>query len=703
MLARALYRHAGTHRGPTLSLTRKFSSTQLRHASSPYDETIPNLKIGAGTRVIYQGFTGRVSTTNAQQSLEYGTNIVGGTTPGKEGEHLGLPLLPTVQKAAEQLKPDATAVFVAAQHAAGAIEDAIAAEIPLIVSIAEFIPLHDILRISAILKTQTKSRLVGANSPGIIAPLGNCRIGFQPLTCYMPGHVGVIAKSGTLSYETVGALTRAGIGQSLCIGMGGDIVAGTNMVEALQMFEHDKDTDVIVLAGEVGGRAEQDAAQWIKEYRKRVDNPKPIFAAVGGVEAVPGRIMGHAGAFASLGEDPSEVKIKALEEAGVVTVDHPTKFVDAIRQTYKQAGKDVGSLKWNGQKRGYHTLARRIPGPAARAGRLGTRIQKRNLHLEGGQAKQLLTERDIPVSETEKKESDQRYLAITVDRSNRCPAIIASPTTASGRVFARAKTFPYDYNEGPDQATVRQVMETLHMDSATPAATATVGKLLQALVQLFKEKEAYALSTHISGTEDGNVTVEKASFSFDDSAFKSGKRQQDIFALRDKSKEDADEVEAEKDGIVYVKLADPDANIGTLINGAGLAMNANDALVAYGAKPTNFLDTGGKATSATVEKAFELILRDPRVKVIFVNIFGGLTLCDMIADGIMLAFKNLNMKIPVVVRLRGTNEEKGQRMVSRTQGGFGAACRMLTKWCRYRRADCRCTHLIHSRTLPKSA
>ncbi|KAB8754770.1 hypothetical protein FH972_026559 [Carpinus fangiana] len=642
------------HRSPS---NRPLSSTSNRHAS-PYDQTIPNLKIGKTTRVIYQGFTGRVSTTNAQQSLEYGTNIVGGTTPGKEGEHLGLPLLPSVRKAAEQLKPDATAVFVAAQHAAGAIEDAIEAEIPLIVSIAEFIPLHDILRISSILKTQSKSRLVGANSPGIIAPLGTCRIGFQPLTCYLPGHVGIIAKSGTLSYETVGALTRAGIGQSLCIGMGGDIVAGTNMVEALQLFENDDDTHVILLAGEVGGRAEQDAAEWIKDYWKRVSNPKPVVAAVGGVHAVPGRIMGHAGAFVNLGEDPSEVKIKALESAGVITVDHPTKFVDAIQRVYKQAGKDVSTLKWNGQsRRSYHTSSRRIRGPS-------NMIQKRGLHIENGQAKKLLSDKGIPVSETEKKEADQRFLAITVDRSERRPAIIASPTTASGKVFARAKSFPYDYNNGPDQATVKAVLEQLHMDAAPPAAMATTGKLLQTLVQIFKEKEAYALSTHISGTQDGSVVVEKASFSFDDSAFKSGKRQGDIFALRDKSKEDADEVEAEQDGIVYVKLADPTANIGTLINGAGLAMNANDALVAYGAKPTNFLDTGGKATSATVEKAFELILRDQRVKVIFVNIFGGLTLCDMIADGIMLAFKNLNMKIPVVVRLRGTNEEKGQKMIS---------------------------------------
>jgi len=211
---------------------------------------------------------------------------------------------------------------------------------------------------------------------------------------------------------------------------------------------------------------------------------------------------------------------------------------------------------------------------------------------------------------------------------------------------------------------IKAVLAHLQMDAAPPAAMAGTAKLVMTLVDIFKQKEAYALATYISGTQDGNIRVDDAAFSFDDSAYKSCKRQGDIFALRDKSKEDADEVEAEKDGIVYVKFDDPKAHVGTLINGAGLAMNATDVLSEYGVRPTNFLDTGGKATSATVKKAFELLLRDSRVRVIFVNIFGGLTLCDMIAEGILLAFKDLNMKIPIVVRLRGTNEEKGQKIVS---------------------------------------
>lgn len=520
------------------------------------------------------------------------------------------------------------------------------------------------------LKSQSKSRLVGANSPGIIAPLGNCRIGFQPLPCYTSGHIGVIAKSGTLSYEAVGSLTRSGLGQSLCIGMGGDIVAGTNMVEALTMFENDKDTEAIVLCGEVGGRAEQDAAEWIKEYHRRVSNPKPIVAAVGGLRAPAGRIMGHAGAFASLGEDPAQVKHQALKDAGVTMVAHPSEFGPLLKNIFSEPGRDLGKITVSAeQKRGYHTAAR---GSQRRGYHTLRRTsftanhtvgdRRRGLRVATDQAKRILSDLGTPVAEKQLEQADKRYLAITVDRSNRCPAIIASPTASPDQVFLRYKSFQYDYNNGPTEETIKAVFEHLDMDAAPPAAMATLGKLIHTLIDLFKDKEAFALATHLVGTQDGNLQVDWAEFGFDDSAYKSG-RNGDIFALRDTSKEEPSEVEAEKHGIVYVKLDDPSATIGTLINGAGLAMNANDALAEYGAYPTNFLDTGGKATKETIKTSFALILNDSRVKVIFVNIFGGLTLCDMIAEGVMLAFKDLNMKVPVVVRLRGTNEELGQKMV----------------------------------------
>ena len=238
------------------------------------------------------------------------------------------------------------------------------------------------------------------------------------------------------------------------------------------------------------------------------------------------------------------------------------------------------------------------------------------------------------------------------------------------------------------------------MDAAPPAAMATLDNILAALMNIFKTKEAYALSVHLGRTADGDLQVERAEFGFDDSANKSGRRQDDIVALRDKSREDPDELEAEKHGIVYVKLEDPSAKVGVLINGAGLAMNAVDALHELGARPTNFLDTGGKATSETIKKSFALLLNDSRVRVIFVNIFGGLTLCDMIAEGILLAFKDLSMKVPVVVRLRGTNEELGQKMVSWEE--HHSISPYAHSVCRYQRAAYLYTRLTTSKKPPKS-
>jgi succinyl-CoA synthetase alpha subunit len=255
------------------SFVRSFT-TASPTSRGPYDRTLSNLLLRPSSRVIFQGFTGRQATINAKESIEWGTNIVGGVKPGFTGEHLGLPVYPTVKKAMDELKPDATGIYVAAEQAAAAIEEAIEAEVPLVVAVAEHIPVHEILRIHSMLATQSKTRLVGANAPGIISPIAKCRIGFQPLGTFLPGPVGIIAKSGTLSYETVASLTRAGVGQSLCIGMGGDIVAGTDFVDALQVFEHDQDTKAIVIVGEVGGTAEEEAAAWIKEYRQRTPDPK---------------------------------------------------------------------------------------------------------------------------------------------------------------------------------------------------------------------------------------------------------------------------------------------------------------------------------------------------------------------------------------------------------------------------------------------
>lgn len=394
---------------------------------------------------------------------------------------------------------------------------------------------------------------------------------------------------------------------------------------------------------------------------------RPIVALIGGVKAPPGRIMGHAGAFASLGEDPAHVKHQALKDAGVPMVSHPTQFPDLLKRTFTEAGKDINKMTSGGmQRRGYHTMRQRPRArrPVSVRSKQGPYLQRHGLHLESGVAKQLLRDQGISIVDQEQPGDDKRYLAFTVDRSNRCPAIIASPTAKPEQIFARARWFPYNYGKGPSEEIVRAVFRQLQLSAAPPAAMAALGKTINALAETFKAREAYAMSTILSGTEDGGLHVEQAQVMLDDSAYKSGMRQENLFATRDKANEDPDEVEAEKDGIVYIKLSDPEANIGTLINGAGLAMNAIDALGELGAKPTNFLDTGGKATSATIKKSFQLILNDVRVKVIFVNIFGGLTLCDMIAEGIMLAFRDLRMEVPVVVRLRGTDEARGQQMIS---------------------------------------
>ncbi|KAK4540569.1 hypothetical protein LTR36_009099 [Oleoguttula mirabilis] len=683
---------------PTRS-RRPFSASPARPS---YDDTVPNLRIGKHTRVIYQGFTGRVATTNAQDSLAYGTNIVGGVTPGKSGEHLGLPLLPDLRKAKEQLRPDATAVFVPASQCGKAIEDAIEAEIGLIVSVAEHIPLHDIMRVASILKTQSKSRLVGANAPGIIAPIGSCRIGFQPLPTFAPGHIGIAAKSGTLSYETVASITRSGLGQSLCIGMGGDIIAGTNLVDALRVFEADPETEGIILVGEIGGRAEEDAAEWIKEYRQRAGGKaKPIAALVGGLHAPPGRIMGHAGAWAAKGERTAAEKYKILQEAGATMVDHPENFGGVMKTLLRQSGRDVGKITQDAanQRRGYHTLRRR---PTSLAQERSTRIasipqqQRRGLLLRPDQApgplEPYLSHLAGLALSPEPAPTDAFHLGITVDRTARSPCIAASPTTNPAQLGQRVKRFPYDWRCGPSTATIQQALEHMQLDAAPPAALAHAKALIEALSAMYKAKEAVTLSSSVSiDSQTGNLVLHQPSLvlQFDDAAYRSNQRQGDIHSLRQTTTEVPEEVEAEAHGIVFVKLDDPSANIGTLVNGAGLAMNTIDALRQHGGRATNFLDTGGKATSATVKKSFELILQDPRVRVIFVNIFGGLTDGGMIAEGVLLAFREVAMQgVPVVVRIRGTNEAVGQKIIAESGleveafDGFAEAARRVVELAR---------------------
>jgi succinyl-CoA synthetase alpha subunit len=284
-------------------------------------------------------------------------------------------------------------------------------------------------------------------------------------------------------------------------------------------------------------------------------------------------------------------------------------------------------------------------------------VHKRNLYIRENLALNLLRESNINVSEYS-GQGNKRLLAVGIDRKNLSPCIIASPASDPEQPHVGAKKFPFDYRKGFDPSSTQEIAEYLQLDQS---AKESLLKVINGLVDLFMQKEAFLLETTIV-EQAGDVKVVGAHFGFDDAAFRSTKRQADVHALRRTEDEDAQELEAEKDGIVYIKLAG-DGNIGTLVNGAGLAMNTVDALADAGGKAANFLDTGGKATSETVKKSFQVILQDPRVKVIFVNIFGGLTLGDMIANGVLLAFKELEMRLPVVVRIRGTNEKEGQKIV----------------------------------------
>lgn len=371
--------------------------------------------------------------------------------------------------------------------------------------------------------------------------------------------------------------------------------------------------------------------------------------------------MGHAGAFTLPGEPDARTKIKHLEDAGVTIVNHPAKFGDAMKSLLGKSGRaSTGSATTGAsQRRGMHTTSRRIrPMTRSDPSRLANKVQKRNLYISEDLALDMLREQGTNAA-AYSGSGKRRMLAVAVNRTTRSPCIIASPRGDPGQAHEGAKTFSFDYQRGFDPLNLPAVAQHLELNHT---AHQSLLKLINSLFALYVKKEAFLLeATFVERL--GELKVVGANFGFDDAAFRSTKRQADVHALRDIENEDPREVEAEKDGIVYINLPG-NGNIGTLVNGAGLAMNTVDALAAAGGEAANFLDTGGKATSETVKKSFQVILQDPNVKVIFVNIFGGLTLGDMIARGVLLAFQELEMRLPVVVRIRGTNEEEGQRIVS---------------------------------------